>query len=163
MADLDALSLLSLHPIDKIVQSGEFSISHPGAIAESGSGYSNFPAIRTVQSTTPNTYGRAGIIRGVYSTNGGTTWTAIDGVIPYTQQVALYVDNVFDSNIYAGAWRSQVAIGASDTTVYCRAISDLATAVFRVDLNAPSYNAVYSGWSAIAQIFIVKWWMFERE
>src|SRR5690554_3889646 len=147
MADLDLLSFISEHSMDKIVQSGEFSINHPGAVSENGSGYSNFPAIRTVQSTTPNTYGRAGIIRGVYSTNAGVTWTAIDGVIPYTQQVALYIDGVYDSAIYAGAWRSQVAIGASNDTVYCRAISDLATATFRVDLNAPSYNAVYSGWS----------------
>lgn len=161
MANLDLLSLLSSHPIDKIVQSGEIVINHGGAVPLTSTGIQNFPDNRLVIHNEVNTYGRKSFIRAVFSVDG-SNWQPIDAPMLFSYTERIYFDNVLSDTYPLAGIRAQVSMGSDDNTIYVRIIGGYFSGNTRVDYNAPYTTAVYSGWTAAPQTIRIKYWMFER-
>lgn len=165
MANLDLLSLLSDHPIDKIVQSDTISIPHPGAIGVNtpGSfGVTNMPSNRRVTHSVPNEYGRAGFIRAVYSFDNGDTWQNVLNEVRFQWQIDNRTDGVFDFYTYEAGLRSRVAVGCSDSTIYFEVINNYLSGATIANFSTATTITTFSGWSAVAQTLLVKYWLYER-
>lgn len=161
--DLDKLIMLSEHPLDKIVQTGEFTVSHGGAIATSDSFSVNYPEVRIVESTATNTYGRAGFIRAVYSIDGGNSWEFIDSVKFFVPTVSFSVDSVPVSSDPTVFNRLNIGIGCDEGTIYVKVMGQYFTGNPTANLVTASSITTWSGWTASAQTVLIKYWLFERE
>lgn len=164
MLSLDALHFYSENQIDKIVQSGEFTIVNPGAISVTLLNVIDQPRVRTVSTTQANSYGRAGLIRARYSLNGGTDWQEMESAIAFGYEVDTYVDSSFASTTLQADVRAQVVLGSDDNTIYARFLSGYHNGdPLRQDINTGTGNSTFSGWTAISQTAIIQYWLYERE
>lgn len=164
MPSLDALHFFSENPIDKIVQSGEFTITNAGAISVTELNVVSQPRVRTVSDTETNSYGRAGLIRGRYSINGGEDWQEMESAVGFGFETDTYVDGSLLSSIFQADLRAQVALGSDDSNIYARFMSGYHNAdPLRVDINTGAGTSTYSGWSAISQTVTIQYWLYERE
>lgn len=148
-ADLTKLGFHSQHPIDKIVQEGEITIVNDG---DTGTDY-YWANIET--DSTPNTYGRAGLIRARWSIDGGSNWQSLDSVIGYTYTVETEAgDPGHPADTTTQGLDSAISIGADDNFIYFRTANGKHGTV--TGTSTPSYTPT-------SRTFIIQWWMYERE
>lgn len=105
--DRNSLTFFSNDPIDKIVmEPDDITIVNDGVT-------SDYAAAKIVESTTPNTYGRAGLVRARWSIDGGVSWNNLEAQIIYTYLITA-----------AGAdfqgLDSALSIGCSDSMITFR-------------------------------------------
>lgn len=161
--DLDQLIMLSEHPLDKIVQAGEFTVSHSGAIAVTAGSSANYPEVRITSTTATNNYGRAGFIRAVYSIDNGNSWEFIDSVKYFVPTVTSQVDGVTISTDPMEFNQLQIGIGCDGETIYVKVMGQYFTGNPTANFVTGTGITTWSGWTASAQTVMIKYWLFERE
>lgn len=164
--NLDDLILVSNHPLDKIVVQGSGSVNHPGAIAYSSSFIVNYPDVRTVEAWADHDYGRAMLVRAVFSVDGGASWQEINNLLQFSWEMSYRENNVpipIGNYIEAGP-QMHVSVGCDNSRIYFRLQSNYftySTLVFNV--NTSTGVATVSGWTAAAQTVMLKFWAYERD
>lgn len=141
MPSLDKLGFLSRHPIDKIVQEGEFTVINDG---DTGTDYQQ---AKIVTATTTNNYGRAALARARWSIDGGSSWQALEAQIIYTFTV-----QPFGATL--NGLDSAMTIGCSDSLVYFRTANGRHGTVSNAD-TTPTYTPT-------SRTFLIEYALYER-
>lgn len=130
--DVSFLNILSLDPVDKIVDQDEITIINDGA--------TTFPdEARIVTDTKPNPYGKAVFVRARWSVDGGASWQSIDSRLMFQYD---------DSGTTLYGLRAGISVGCSNASVHFR--------------TANGYHGDVSGtYTPISQTFIIQYALFE--
>lgn len=144
MADLDLLSFLSEHPIDKIVHHDTITIVNDG---DTSGQVGTFQTAKIVTDTRPNPYGRAALMRARWSINGGSTWQALESKLVYTFTLTSF-------GVILNGLDSAISVGCSDSTIYFR------TANGR---HGNVGGSPPSSYTPTSRTFLIEYWLYERE
>lgn len=148
MPDLTKLSFFSGNSIDKIVQSGEITITNSGA---TGTGYQQ---ALIVEESITNNYGRAGLVRARWSIDGGTNWQSLETKIVYTFTLfSAPGDPGHPFNATLSGLDSALSIGCSDSLITFRTANGRHGNV--TGTTTPSYTPT-------SRTFIIQYTLFER-
>lgn len=153
MLNRNNLGFYSPDTIDKIVQSGEITIVNDGVRPEP-------LEAKLVTTTASNNYGRASLIRAI--------WTVDDGAIWRGQMTVEF--NAFEADVYNGSTfletipflgvGSAIGIGCSDSLIHIRAINGYTQSGVELDVEP---EPVQWSFSPVSLTFRIQYWMFERE
>jgi len=152
---LDRLSFISELSIDKIVMSGSITIYNDGNTTATGNN-KGFEFSRIIEQTVPNRYGRAGLIRGRWSIDGGNTWNSLDAVGYYSYTVTV-TDYGYTSDPMPGI-DAAISIGCNNDNIIFRTANGRHGNVSMTSTSPPT-----SGYTPSGKTFIIQYWMFERE
>lgn len=142
MVNIDALSLLSDHKIDKIVQHDTVTIVNPG-----GAGTTDFDQANIVTDTRPNTYGKACLARARWSIDGGATWQGMHTKLVYTFTLTSF-------GVVLNGLDSAISIGCNASTVFFRTANGRHG---NVAGNPPS------SYTPTSRTFTIEYWLYEVE
>ncbi len=146
-ANIDLISFLSTKPADKIIFSGEISITNDG-----NTGTSDQTA-KIVQQAIQNPYGRASLIRVRWSIDAGTNWQSHDTHLTYTYT---YTDTGFGFSALVSGLDSAVSVGSSDSEIVFR------TANGRHG-NVTANMGASITYTPTSRTFVIQYWGYERE
>ena len=144
LSDLDFLSFLSVHPIDKIVTSGTTSIVNSGATTQAPQ------TAFIVSSSIANPYGRAAFVRAVFSVDGGASYQSLDSQLTYTFNLTVTPPGI---TVTLSGLQAAMSIGVSDSIITF------------VTANGYHGNVTDTGtytYTPISQTFDIKYAVFER-
>lgn len=153
--DKDNFVFLSGHPIDKIVKSGEITIANSGNTTASGNGGGD-QAAYIVETSVPNTYGRAGLIRAIWTTDDWATRNSLDAVLWYSYTIT-FTDVGYTSPPILGL-STAISIGADESSIYFRTANGI-----HGDVVTTTAAPITSGYTPTSKTFKIKYWMYERE
>lgn len=146
LTDLDLLSFLSLHAIDKVVDSGTISIVNSGATTQAPQ------TAKIVESTLTNSYGRAAFVRLVWSIDGGTNYQSLDSQLVYTFTITVTPPGT--TATFSGL-KAAVSVGVSNSLITFTTANGLHGNV--------SDNGVTYTYTPTSLTFNIKYAIFERE
>ena len=145
--NLDLLSFISVHPIDKIVQEGEVTIVNSGAISFS-------KQAKIVTSTEINSYGRASLARARWSIDSGVSWQALESTLLYT--FTDHYSGMFGTidSLLSGL-KAAISIGCDGSIIYFRTANG-----FHGDTTSDDSTTTYTPTSLT---FLIQYKLYERE
>lgn len=105
--DLDKFSLIGTNPVDKVVQSGMFTVTNNGATSQ-------YFTARIIDSSIVNSYGKKCFVRYRWNIDGGA-WQS-----KYSHDQYQFTLNYPGGSQALFGLRSAVSVGVSDTDIYFR-------------------------------------------
>lgn len=144
MADVEKLQFLSADPIDKIVQQGSITIVNDG---DTTGQPLTFQEAKIVEDTVDNEYGRAGLIRASWSTDGGTNYQAMEAQTVYSFTIGA------PFNVTLPGLDSAISVGCTDGTITFRTANG----------RHGNVNGVTFAYTPTSRTFDINYWVYERE
>lgn len=153
--NLDLLSFLSDHSIDKIVADGQIVIVNDGNTTATGSSTGDGTA-RIITDSVANPYGRAALVRARWSIDSGANWQAMESRLTYSYTIT-FTDFGITSPPLRGL-AAAISIGCSDSQIVFRTANGSHGNVSRTSLQPET-----AGYTPTSRTFQIQYWIYERE